>query len=107
MPSYTWNGNGTLRRGDDDDVDPGDEFEADEDGPVVRAFGDLIEEVDADAQAGDEIAAEVRERVDDLLEGTVDEVADELDSGDYDDVLDAVEARADRQGVQDAVDDRR
>lgn len=107
MPTYTWNGNGALRRGDGDDVEPGDAFEADEDGPVVRAFGDLIEEVDADAQASDEREAEEADRVDELLEGTVDEVADELESGDYDDVLDEIESRADRQGVQGAVDDRR
>lgn len=35
------------------------------------------------------------------------EVIDDLESGDYDEFLDAIEAEADREGVQDAIDERR
>lgn len=54
---------------------------------------------DAQPDEGDDI--------DQLLDGTVDEVDDALEAGDYDDRLDEIEDRADRQGVVDAVDDRR
>lgn len=124
MARYRWTGNRPLRRNDGDDVEPGDEFEFDraeddEENPIESAFGDSVERLDDDGDEDDEPDADPGagtdaaesdvegDDIDDLLSGTVDEVEDELESGDYDDRLDDVGSRADRQGVRDAVDDRR
>lgn len=61
----------------------------------------------ADTAAEDDSGSDTDDEVDALLEGTVDEVADALETGEYDDRLDDIESRDDRQGVADAIDDRR
>lgn len=122
MPTYRWTGRKPLRRNGADDpddrfVEEGEEFEVnpdeedgDNDDPVGRAFGDLVERVDGDGEVEGRGASEGAgppEEVRDLLEGTVADVEEALESGDYDDRLDDVEEYAERAGVQDAVEDRR
>lgn len=134
MTVYEFTGRRLRRPHDEEDLTRGDTFEADEDDPIVQGFSDLFRETDessadysasddrvdtydlgddgddepAEPEGGGEPADEAgSDDVDSLLEGTVDEVEQELESGDYDDQLDELEERAERQGVLDAVEERR
>lgn len=107
MPRYRWTSGRPLVRTGADNVEQGEEFTADE--AVGRSFSDFLEPIDEDAE--ETIPEDAAGDIDELLDGTVEEVRDALESGDYDGRLDELEAREadgqDRNGVYNAIDDRR
>lgn len=105
MPRYRWTSDRPLIRTDGENVERDGTFEASE--SIERHFGDRLEPADDEDTEAEAAADEGGDDIDELLDGTVAEVADALDTGEYDGRLDEIEARDDRQGVQDAVEDRR
>lgn len=69
---------------------------------VAAMYRDIRVEPAADTAASDGFDADA------FVDRTpMEAVIDDLETGEYDEYLDAIEAAADREGVQEAIDDRR